>query len=74
MRIKMDNHLDIVRDKNMSEEERQELQKCAKTIGEILHKDNKNREPKKLKTLEGPEIGVFLLAQRQAQQVGEADR
>jgi hypothetical protein len=34
------------RDKNISEEERQEFQKCAKTIGEILHKDSKNREPK----------------------------
>jgi len=60
----------------------------CKTIASILHKDSKNREPKKLKTQEGteievreqiqkyviPEIRVFLLAQRQAQQVGETDR
>jgi hypothetical protein len=72
----------------MTEEERTEVQKCAQKIASILHKDSKNREPEKLKTLEGieievreqiqkyvsPEIGVFLSKQRQAQQVGEADR
>lgn len=71
----------------MTDEERTEVQNHAKAIASILHKDSKNREPEKLKTLEGieievreqiqryvsPEIGVFLLAQRQAQQVGEAD-
>ena len=63
----------------MREEKRLELQNYAKAIAEILHEDSKNREPEKLKTLEGieievreqiqkyvsPEIGVFLLAQRQ---------
>jgi hypothetical protein len=72
----------------MTEAERTELQKCTQTIATILHKDSKNREPEKLKTLEGieievreqiqkyvsPEIGVFLSAQRQIQKVGEADR
>lgn len=72
----------------MTEEERTELQNHAKAIAEILHEDSKNREPEKLKTLEGieievraqiqkyvsPEIGVFLLTQRQVQEVGELDR
>ena len=72
----------------MTEEERTEVQNHAKAIASILHKDSKNREPEKLKTLEGielevreqmqkyvsPEIGFFLLAQRQAPQAGEAER
>ena len=72
----------------MTEEERTEVQNHAKAIASILHKDSKNREPEKLKTLEGielevreqmqkyvsPEIGFFLLAQRQAPQTGEAER
>jgi hypothetical protein len=54
----------------------------------ILLEDSKNREPEKLKTLEGielevreqipkyisPQIGVFLSTPRQAQKVEEADR
>jgi hypothetical protein len=65
----------------MTEEERQELKTHVQAIAAILHKDSKEREPEKLKTLEGiekevreqvqkyvsSEIGVFLLSQRQAQ-------
>jgi hypothetical protein len=72
----------------MTEEKRLELQNYAKAIAEILHEDSKNREPERLKTIEGievevreqiqkyisPEIGVFLSRQKQVQQVGEPDR
>jgi len=44
---------------NMMEEKRLELQNHAKAIAEILHEDSKNREPEKLKTLEGIELAYF---------------
>ena len=64
----------------MIEEKRLELQNHVSAIASILYEDSKEREPEKLKTLEGiekdvreqvqkyvsSEIGVFLLAQRQA--------
>lgn len=72
----------------MTEEQRRELQRCALTIASILYEDTENREPEKLKTLEGIEtavreqvqkhvssqIGVFLLAQVQAQHQVEQDK
>jgi hypothetical protein len=70
----------------MTNEQRIELQRCARTIASILYEDTENTEPEKLKTLEGietavreqvqkhvsSEIGVFLLLQAQGQhQVGQ---
>ena len=71
----------------MIEEKRLELQNHVSAIAAILYEDSKNREPEKLKSLEGieievreqiqkyvsTEIGVFLLAQRQEQNLAELE-
>ena len=71
----------------MKEEKRLELQNHVSAIASILYEDSKEREPEKLKTLEGiekevreqvqkyvsSEIGVFLLAQRQEQTLAEQE-
>jgi hypothetical protein len=71
----------------MIEEKRLELQNHVSAIAAILYEDSKEREPEKLKTLEGiekevreqvqkyvsSEIGVFLLAQRQKQNLVEQE-
>ena len=71
----------------MIEEKRLELENQVSAIAAILYEDSKNREPEKLKTLEGielevreqvqkyvsREIGVFLLAQRQEQKQVESE-
>ena len=71
----------------MIEEKRLELENHVSAIAAILYEDSKNREPEKLKTLEGielevreqvqkyvsREIGVFLLTQRQEQKQVESE-
>ena len=71
----------------MIEEKRLELENHVSAIAAILYEYSKNREPEKLKTLEGielevreqvqkyvsREIGIFLLAQRQEQKQVESE-
>jgi hypothetical protein len=72
----------------MTEQERTELDNHVQAIAAILYKDSKDRDPSKLKTLAGielevreqvqkhvsSEIGVFLLAQTQAQHRAEQEQ
>lgn len=71
----------------MTNEEALELQKHIKGIAQILYKEVENTEPDKLNTLEGieisvrqqvqkyvnAEIGVFLLALKQAPLLADQD-